>query len=237
LSGGKLLETSLTVDPNNHDYCILNGIVTSQGPNYVLAKTMQQWRCMVAQYRDHQHVSAPFCPATRTTSMTAYDTVANALEGMHHFPPMLAFDVPPASTLMACILIAHLQLLNRSVPDLDESPFSMFWDGAVHGGVWTCPYTLESISVINYALGKFTYSYPKGYIPPEALPQRNPEDGDGDDDDDGKCADGEVRTRTSSNNNNRNTTMTADPSILLTLTDNTSGEPMPDSVKERLEFM
>ena len=37
------------------------------------------------------------------------------------------------------------------------------------GGVWTCPYTMESISVINYALGKTTY-YPKGYIPPGALP-------------------------------------------------------------------
>ncbi|KAG7344715.1 hypothetical protein IV203_032246 [Nitzschia inconspicua] len=226
LSGGRFLESSLEVDQHNHDYCILNGIVSSQGPNYVLAKTIQQWRCMITQYRDNQKVSAPFAPATRTSSMVQYDTVSNALEGMHHFEPMLAFDVEPASTLMAAILLAHLQLLNRSLPDLDESPFSMFWDGAVHGGVWTCPYTLESISIINYALGKVTY-YPKGYIPPGALPVKDDDDEDGE-----ACVDGEVRTRTKVPK-----TRTIDPDVLLTLTDTTNGQPMPDSVRERLDFM
>jgi hypothetical protein len=232
LSGGRWLEPALQVDPTNHDYCILNGIVSSQGPNYVLAKTIQQWRCMITHYRDHQHVSAPFAPATRTVSMTSYDTVAHALEGMHHFEPMLAFDVLPASTLLSAIMIAHLQLLNRSIPDLDESPFSMFWDGAVHGGVWTCPYTLESASVINYALGKVTY-YPKGYIPPDALPVKEcdtDEDREG-----GIMAKGQVTTRITSHH--FSTQKPIDPTVLLTLTDSTTGEPMPASVKERLEFM
>jgi hypothetical protein len=239
LSGGRWLEPALQVDPKNHDYCILNGIVTSQGPNYILAKTIQQWRCMITKYRDHQHVSAPFAPAARTVSMTNYGTVAHALEGMHHFEPMLAFDVLPVSTLLAAIMIAHLQLLNRTLPDLDESPFSMFWEGAVHGGVWTCPYTLESISVINYALGKVTY-YPKGYIPPGALPVKEYIEGEEEDGEEGKegsiMTNGQITTR-STPSRQFTTTKPFDPTVLLTLTDSTTGEPMPDCVKERLEFM
>ena len=168
---------------------------------------------MVAQYRDHDRVSAPFCPLTRTQSNIRYDSIANALEGMMHFCPLLAFDVQPASTLMAAILIAHLQLLNRQVPDLDESPFSMFWDGACHGGIWFAPYTMESISVVNYALGKSSY-YPKGYIPPEALPPPKPE-----------------------NDENNPQQKKIQPDVLLTLTDSANGEPMPESVRERLDFM
>jgi hypothetical protein len=30
-------------------------------------------------------------------------SMANAMEGMHHFEPMLAFEVGPASSLMAAI--------------------------------------------------------------------------------------------------------------------------------------
>lgn len=190
---------------SNNDYAILNGIVTAQGPNYALAKTMQMWRCMIAYYRDGHTVAAPFAPATRTSSMVAHGTIASALEGMHHFKPMLAFDVGPASTLMAAILVSQIQFMNRPLPDMDENPFTMFWDGAVHGGVWTCPYTLESLSLVNWVLGK-TY-YPKGYIPEEALPQLQ----DGVED-------------------------VKDPNILFE-EGSEYGKPMPDCVKERLEFM
>lgn len=36
------------------------------------------------------------------------------------------------------------------------------------GGTWTCPYAMESISTLNWAMGKTGY-YPKGYIPEAAL--------------------------------------------------------------------
>lgn len=206
----------------NHDYTIVNGIVSAQGPNYVLAKTIQQWRCMIAHYRDMQNVSCPFAPACRTSSMVGYDTVATVLEGMQFFEPMLAFDVGPASTLMAAIMVSHLQLMNRPLPDMDESPFTIFWDGAVHGGVWTCPYTLESLSVVNYALGKAYY--PKGYIPPGALP---PPKGETNEDGEELNEDGTIKVQR----------RVIDPDVLLTLTDSQFGQPMPDSVKERLEFM
>jgi hypothetical protein len=221
LTLGKWLQPSLTPDPTNHDYIILNGLLQEQGIDYALAKLIQQWRCMLTHYRDHQHVSAPYCPLTRTSSMVSNPTIASTLEGMHHFEPLLAFTPPTASSLMGAIFISHLQLLNRQVPDLDESPFSMFWDGACHSGVWTCPYTLESISTINWAFGRMGY-YPPNYIPPKALYEKPDQDEDGNDVD----SDG-----------NRIEKPKMDPDVLLTLTDNTGGQPMPDSVKERLDFL
>jgi hypothetical protein len=204
LTRGRWLQPSLPT--SNNDYTILNGIITAQGPEHVLAKTMQTWRAMVSYYRDSQVVAAPFAPPTRTKSMTAYDSVAAALEGMHHFEPMLAFDIGPSSTLMAAIIVSQIQFMNRPLPDMEENPFTMFWEGSAHGGVWSCPYTIESITTINWVLGK-TY-YPKGYIPEAALPDPN-----------------EV-------------VITRDPEEVLKEMENSQyGQPMPECVKERLEFM
>ena len=92
-----------SVPTANNDYAIVNGIVTAQGSNYALARAAQVWRSMIAYYRDAHIVAAPFAPPTRTQSMTRTDSIANAMEGMHHFEPLLAFDVGPASSLMASI--------------------------------------------------------------------------------------------------------------------------------------
>jgi hypothetical protein len=221
LTLGKWLEPSLTPDPTNHDYILLNGLLSSQGLDYAMAKLIQQWRCMLTQYRDHQHVSAPFCPITRTDSMCSNPTIGSMLDGMHHFEPLLAFHSSTASSLMCSIYLAHLQLMNRQVPDLDESPFSMFWDGAAHSGVWTCPYTLESISTINWTLGKLAY-YPKGYVPPSSVYVKPQQDEEGNDIDE---------------HGNKIEKPVIDPDVLLTLTDSQAGLPMPDSVRERLDFL
>ena len=205
ITGGRWLQPSLPT--SNNDYTILNGIVTSQGPEHVLANTIRTWRAMVAYYRDAHVVAAPFAPPTRTKSMIEDTSVAAVLEGMHHFEPMLAFDIGPASTLMAAIVVSQIQFMNRPLPDMDENPFTMFWDGSAHGGVWSCPYTLESISTINWVLGK-TY-YQTGYIPEAALPDPTAE-----------------------------APIARDPEEVLKEMENSQyGQPMPDCVKERLEFM
>jgi hypothetical protein len=209
LSGGRWLQPSLPECVNN-DYTILNGLITVQGPNYALAKTMQLWRCMLAQYRDDHIVAAPFAPATRTKSMMRHSTVATALEGMQHFAPMIAFDTGPASTLLAAILLSQLQFVNRPLPDMEENPFTIFWDGAVHGGVWTCPYSLESVSTINWVLGKAYY--PKGFVPEGALPP----------------SEKAKKKVNKEEEQEEKVDMFADSQL---------GEPMPDCVRERLEMM
>jgi len=207
LSFGRCFQPSLP--ESNNDYCILNGIATAQGPNYILAKTLQMWRCMIAYYRDEMCVAAPFAPICRTRSVVAYKSIAAVLEGMHHFEPMLAFDVGPASTLMASIMLSQIQVVNRPVPDLDENPFTLFWEGAAHGGMWTCPYTLESISIVNWILGRTVY--PKGFIPEEALAkEKSPEE---------------------------DTEKTKTAIQAFEEMESQVGKPIPECVRERLEFM
>jgi hypothetical protein len=233
LTGGRWLQPNLpnTISSvNNNDYTVVNGIMTAQGPHYVLAKTIQLWRCMTSYYRDDMIVAAPFAPLTRTASMTrSSPSVAIALEGMHHFEPMIAFDARPASTLMAAIMLSQIQLLNRPLPDMDENPFTILWDGAVHGGIWTCPYSLQSISTLNWILGKKSqYYYPKGYIPPGALPPPPvPQETFT------MHADGTPKTL----EEQQAEAVKRDEAFLAELEDSQYGKPMPDCVRERLEFM
>lgn len=59
---------------------VLNGFITEQGPNYALAKTLQQWRAIVERSRGVR-VSANFAPGCRTESVMHSKTVAAAIEG------------------------------------------------------------------------------------------------------------------------------------------------------------
>ena len=231
LTGGRWLQPNLPnviSSVNNNDYTVVNGIIKSQGHHYILAKTIQSWRAMTCYYRDNMIVATPFAPLTRTKGMIASNPSMKAvLDGMHHFEPMLAFDVNPASTLMCNIMISQLQILNRPLPDMDENPFTILWDGAVHGGIWTCPYSLDSISTINWVLGKTYYS--SGYIPEGALPPPKEE------------------TKNEEHLNEDGTLKTAEEIAAIAkakedklfeeLEDSQYGKPMPDCVRERLEFM
>jgi hypothetical protein len=99
--------TSMT-SSHDHDIVVLNGMVHIQGPNYALAKTMQQWRCMSAAAMGYA-VSAPHAPPTRTYSVQHNVYAAGGLEGLVHVcPPTVAFDVLPCSSLMTAILLDQL---------------------------------------------------------------------------------------------------------------------------------
>jgi len=153
------------------DFCILNGLVGMQGPNYALAKTMQQWRCMV-HWNEQRLVSAPMAPATRTESMVSYSTIAAAIEGQQYFEPLMTFDVDTTSSLMAAILLSQINQLVDDPAALVKHPVQITWDGSVHGGVGRCPYAAESTSTISYLTG--VVSSP--WCPKEAL--ASVEDGD-----------------------------------------------------------
>jgi hypothetical protein len=143
---------------------ILNGLVNFQGPNYALAKTMQTWRCMVA-HASGAKVSAPPAPGTRTDSVLHSPEAAAFLEGLQFVPPMLAFDVWPCSSLLTAIVLHQLDQNNSQSRQL-QHPLTLFWDGAVHGGAWRCPYSSDSFMTMSYILGKISK---KGWCPAEAL--------------------------------------------------------------------
>jgi hypothetical protein len=148
---------------------ILNGLVNFQGPNYALAKTMQTWRCMVAR-ASGANVSAPPAPGTRTDSVLHSPQAAAFMEGLQYVPPLLAFDVWPVSSLLTAIVLHQLDQHKFSSGSSNsrqlQHPLTMFWDGAVHGGAWRCPYSSDSFMIMTYILGKISN---KGWCPPEAL--------------------------------------------------------------------
>eukprot|EP00538_Stauroneis_constricta_P011259 CAMPEP_0119547382 /NCGR_PEP_ID=MMETSP1352-20130426/1513_1 /TAXON_ID=265584 /ORGANISM="Stauroneis constricta, Strain CCMP1120" /LENGTH=633 /DNA_ID=CAMNT_0007592291 /DNA_START=83 /DNA_END=1982 /DNA_ORIENTATION=+ len=231
----------------NNDYCIINGIVTALGPEYSMAKLLQQWRCMLTYYRDHRIVATPFAPPTKTAS--TIPAVAAALEGIHYFEPLIALPTASASTLMAAVMLSQIQFMNRPLPDMDENPFTIFWDGAVHGGVWTCPYTLESISTINWVLGKAWYA------PSSSTNNSSTNDDDGENG--GGATTMTMMTATipekarvpkkveaTNDENGDNATAKGQPpkdkmerAIEILEAGSEYGKPMPDCVKERLEFL
>ena len=128
---------------------IFNGIASLQGPNYCLAKTLQQWRCLVA-HADGKKVVAPHAPPSRTWSVQHNASAAAGLEGMQHFPPLISFDVAPCSSLLAAVVLQLLSESRHEYPNI----YQIFWEGSVHGGSWRLPYELDSCMVLSYLLGQ-----------------------------------------------------------------------------------
>lgn len=176
-------------DPNvNHHYSIVNGILALEGPHHVLAQHIRMWRAMVTNYPDdfynyrdddsddeddmeddpskNIYIFAPYTPLTS-------DLVAN--ESSHFLDPVEVFDPGASASLLCAIALAGLvdPIINRPLPVFEEesndvliepsTPFAMFWNGSFHGGIWNCPYTLNSASgPSGYLLGK-AYEYYRYY--------------------------------------------------------------------------
>ena len=84
-----------------------DGLVSMQGPNYALAKTMQLWRAALAYGRDGLLVSVNVAPPSRTASMTQGNknagTIAAFLDGAGHFAPNVVLDAETVAAVMAVV--------------------------------------------------------------------------------------------------------------------------------------
>lgn len=136
---------------------VLHGFVVAQGPNYALAKTMQNWRAMLAR-EDGTVVSATIGPPSRTYSVMHNKTMKVMLDAMGYMAPCESFDAPTASALLSLLLIEDLQ--NKSSlahPGTEMAhPYLLFADKAAHGGGWRTGFDIEastSLSVVLYACG------------------------------------------------------------------------------------
>jgi len=163
------------------------------------------------------------------------------------------FDIGTASSLMTSIALAGIldPIVNRPMPNIENgacdettvTPFSLFWDGSVHGGVWNCPYTLNSVSgVSGYVLGKVYNYYDSLSIAATinaaatavaaatatataTATQSSTTSGE---------TNGDVNNN---NNNSGSSSPSTSSSTTIDAVPSTLGEPMPDLVRERLEIL
>ena len=135
---------------------IVDAVVLQQGPNYLLAKRLQQWRAWVARAAG-QRVSIRVAPSTATTSVTHNRLLAAGFRGAK------AFDVEvfaPATTnaLMAGLWVHDLRQGGTAADDptagaagLDDLA-DLALD-ANHGGLWRVPYLPRSVLPLAALLG------------------------------------------------------------------------------------
>lgn len=124
----------------------MDGLVLAQGPNYALAKRLQQWRAVLARDAGCT-VSINIAPATATASVTNNKQFALAYGGMHVFKPMEIFHQEVSNAVMGMLMIYDITCKDSSSnPSFPlANPQLLFSQNAFHGGAMRCLYKFTSI--------------------------------------------------------------------------------------------
>merc|ERR1712085_222300 len=201
------------------------------------------------------HVFAPYIPLWKTTNESngSYGSGIGNEDGKDELVMeanhLQLFESGTAASLMTSIGLAGIldPIVNRPMPTIEHgyyetTPFALFWEGSVHGGVWNCPYTVNSVRGISgYVLGK-VYQYYDTYYSSTATTAEA-----------GAAAQSPVvntaTTKTPSGTNHGDVNHNKDSSdsssslspssssIIVDAVPSTFGAPMPDLVRERLEIL
>jgi hypothetical protein len=126
---------------------LVDALVVEQGPNYALAKRLQQWRALVARAEGHR-IAFNVAPSTTTASVVSNPLLAAGFRGAK------AFDVEvfaPATTnaLMAAMWVHQLRTPARDF----AHPLKLLVHTANHGGLWRLPYRPRSVLPMAALLG------------------------------------------------------------------------------------
>ena len=131
---------SLVSSDNGQQYGIADCLVVEQGPNYALAKRIQQWRATLARQQG-QRVSINIAPSTTTYSVTKNPLLKAAFNGASLFD-VEAFKPETTNAIMAALWIHDLRN-PKSVanPEIELAhPLELMMKGANHGGLWRVAY-------------------------------------------------------------------------------------------------
>lgn len=155
-SGGRSfvphIESLIDADDGSR-WGIVDCLVIEQGPNYALAKRLQQWRAIVA--RDGGHVaSINVAPSTTTASVLSNPALAAGFRGAQAFD-IEVFEPDTTNALMAAMWVHDLRNPQGSAqPRLPLAhPLQLLVDGANHGGLWRVPYLPRSVLPFAALLG------------------------------------------------------------------------------------
>ena len=133
------LNTLISSD-NGQEYGIADCLVVEQGPNYALAKRIQQWRATLARHYG-QRVSINIAPSTTTHSVTKNPLLKAAFSGASLFD-VESFSPETTNAIMAALWIYDLRhpesVANPETPL--SHPLELMMKGANHGGLWRVAY-------------------------------------------------------------------------------------------------
>jgi hypothetical protein len=156
LSGGRLMRRNVeheVIAGSGARYGIADSMVVQQGPNYALAKRLQQWRAIDARAAGAR-VSIHVAPPATTHSVVKNKLLANAYRAAIRFG-VEAFEPRTASALMAVCLVHDLRNpqapANPGVPL--THPLELLMHGAAHGGLWRIAHQPRSVLPLAAVLG------------------------------------------------------------------------------------
>jgi hypothetical protein len=132
---------------------VIDALVVEQGPNYALAKRLQQWRALVAR-ADGQLASINVAPSTTTASVLSNPALAAGFRGAKAFD-VEVFAPETTNALMAALWVHDLRNPTSSARPATPlaHPLQLIADGAAHGGLWRVPYLPRSVLPFAALLG------------------------------------------------------------------------------------
>ena len=137
-SGRRLYQPHMTGLSGNGgtEYGVADCLVPQQGPNYALAKRLQQWRALLARAAGHR-VSLNIAPSSSTDSVISNPALAAAFAGARPFG-VEVFAPETTSALMAALWVHDLRCEDSAANPARAlgHPFELFMDNACHGGLW-----------------------------------------------------------------------------------------------------
>ena len=126
---------------------LVDALVVEQGPNYALAKRLQQWRALVARADGHR-IAFNVAPSTTTASVVSNPLLAAGFRGAKAFG-VEVFEPATTNALMAAMWVHQL----RTAPRDFAHPLKLLVHTANHGGLWRLPYLPRSVLPMAALLG------------------------------------------------------------------------------------
>ncbi|MFV5503357.1 hypothetical protein [Acinetobacter sp. 226] len=152
------------IQSGDQAYGICDCLVVEQGPNYALAKRIQQWRATLARAQG-QRVSINIAPSTTTHSVTKNPLLKAAFNGASLFD-VEAFAPETTNALMAALWIHDLRNPESVAnPEVElNHPLELMMHGANHGGLWRVAYLARTALPFAALFGFATEKLPKGLL-------------------------------------------------------------------------
>jgi hypothetical protein len=144
---------SLVEADDGSQWGVVDCLVVEQGPNYALAKRLQQWRAVVAR-AEGQVASINVAPSTSTASVLSNPALAAGFRGAKAFD-IEVFAPDTTNAVMAALWVHDLRNPRSSAqPAVPLAhPLQLLVEGANHGGLWRVPYLPRSVLPFAALLG------------------------------------------------------------------------------------